>query len=188
LNNFSAPSNELYVGDWQAAVSFQEFIIFATLPSAYPSTSQGVLRRGTALSLFLTNNQIETVLPIPGDGSKSSSSLVILANQPVADEMTTSLVISSNKLYNASTDAPTALVVVPNKPQSAVTGNLILNKFELDGFSLHIYPNVWETVWLLTVVGNVFLGGTNIDGLMRPDLPPSQAPFNTWLPFNSTII
>jgi hypothetical protein len=181
----------LYQRDFTAAVSFQEWPIFAFLPWVYPpqTTLLGTSATPSPFSLFLTNNQMETMLPTPTGQPPmlGSSSLVILANQQVIEnqDTTTSLVISDNKLSSASIPAPTALIVVPDLPQSAVTGNLILNAFGLDGVSLHIIPNSSTILPRLTVVGNVFFGQTNVEGLKRPEtLAP---PFNDWRPFNSNF-
>src|SRR5262249_12697274 len=122
LNSSREPSDaqglltRLYQNDFTAAVSFQEWAVFALLPFVYPQTSPQTAITPATFFLFLTNNQMETILPIPAGGAavQGSSSLVILANQGAGEigDRTTSLVISDNRLLNASADAPTALIVV----------------------------------------------------------------------------
>jgi hypothetical protein len=203
LNNSVDPSDtqgslrQLYQNDFTAAVSFQEWVIFAFLPFVYPPTSPRTRSTPAPFSLFLTNNQTETMLPIivEGEGGaftvlQSSSSLVILANQPVGEigDTTTSLLISENKLRSTNNRAPTALIVVPDQPRSAVTANLIFNEAPANGdsASLHIIPNSSvNEVRHLTVVSNVFLGPTNLQSLTRPE--GFAQPFNTWIPFNSNF-
>jgi hypothetical protein len=199
LNSSREPSDAqgfltgMYQRDFTAAVSFQEWVVFALLPFVYPQTSPQAAITPAAFSLFLTNNQMETMLPIPTREAAGigSSSLVILANQDVGKigDRTTSLLISDNRLLNASAGAPTALIAVPDQQQTVVTANLILNTLPVTNGprpSLHILPHSSTQIFgLLAVTGNSLRGNSTILSLIRNDGAP--APLSTWRFFNNFI-
>jgi hypothetical protein len=156
--------------------------------------------------MFLTNNQVEAMLPSaqlsspPSQGvatvNLGGSCFVMLANRPlIANEDTTiSLVASNNRLRSANSSAPTALITVPdNQQRCVVSENLVLNEFlqsipgvpQVHGPSLEILPNTLTTVALFTVVGNALQGRTNLNLLTRSDPQTPIGP--TWVPFNSIV-
>jgi hypothetical protein len=190
--------------------AFQEFPIFWVLPIfLYPihdiiGTSPPPPAAPGALSLFVTNNQVETILPPtqlspPVGGAPSnqgSSSLVLLVNRPPAAglDTTSSLVISNNRLRNQNSQAPTAIMLVSASPQrTVISANLIFNEFRRppvggvsqNGPSLQITLASGELVGLFTVVGNALLGPTNLQSLIRSDPQTPIGP--TWVPFNSIV-
>jgi hypothetical protein len=130
--------------------AFQEFPIFWSFPLIiYPQqeiigTRPPVTTPLGDLTLFVTNNQVETILPStqlspPAEGTPSdqgSSSLVVLlhalANRIVGANLdtTTSQVITNNRLRNQNSQAWTVLMMVPNNPQrTVISANLIFNEF-----------------------------------------------------------
>jgi hypothetical protein len=125
--------------------AFQEFPIFWLMPLIlYPQqevigTRPPLTALPGALSVFMTNNQVETILPStqlspPAGGpplDQSSSSLVALVHGfDRAVDTAASLVISNNRLRNQNSQAPTAFLVVSANPQRmVVSANLIFNEF-----------------------------------------------------------
>lgn len=215
LTNSLGPSGTLYSQVFAAITAFQEYPIFWLLPALLYPVREIIGIGGpaavapSAFSLFITNNQVETILPVvqlsppsspPQGGTPSgqgSSSLVVLANRAVAPnaDTTTSLAVSNNRLRSQNALAPTTLIVVPdNQQRSVVSANLIFNELRqpavpgavvTNGPSLDIIPNSLTVVALFTVVGNALLGPTNLGTLARSD--PTTTIGNTWVPFNSIV-
>lgn len=203
----------LYNQAFDAMTGFQEWVVVFALPLVYPVSGlaatppQELATTPAPFSIFLTNNQVEAMLPSaqlsspPSQGvttvNLGSSCLVILANRPpIANEDTTiSLVTSNNRLRNANSLAPTALITVPdNQQRCVISTNLVLNEsvqvidppFFIHGPSLEILPNTLTNVALFTVVGNALQGKTNLNLLTRSD---GGTPIgNTWVPFNSIVL
>jgi hypothetical protein len=197
---------------FEAMTGFQEWIVIFALPLVYPASGlaaappQPIVTTPAPFCMFLTNNQVEAMLPSaqlsspPSQGvatvNLGGSCFVMLANRPlIANEDTTiSLVASNNRLRSANSSAPTALITVPdNQQRCVVSENLVLNEFlqsipgvpQLHGPSLEILPNTLTTVALFTVVGNALQGRTNLNLLTRSDPQTPIGP--TWVPFNSIV-
>jgi hypothetical protein len=209
LNGLQPPTGvgvQTELNAFTAAIAFDEFDLIFFGGEIYPIPAGATGKPNptiTPTSLFLTNNEIET---IPFSGGQSSTTLFLWTNREVSTtvDTTTSLVLSGNRLRSQSFRArtapslaavPTVAIIVPDSERCAVTGNLILNENFANvagssGGSLLIIPNSSSTVpgtgqiisnvSLLAVTGNVLLGTTNLGALLR-----SPTAGDTWLPYNS---
>src|SRR6202012_5167465 len=110
-----------------------------------------------------------------------------LANRTVAQgtDTSASLIIANNRLRSRSgPQAATAFIATQAAERCAVSGNLILSEGGLGtdpGPSLWLVPDsVSNGVQLLTIVGNVLQGRTELNDLLRPGFTPS-----TWVTFSA---
>jgi hypothetical protein len=177
-------ANQLFLQGWTPTAGFAEKFILDVVGSTYPfpqDATAGGARIGSAgpISLFVAGNQVE---PMPASGN-GSAALLILGNLPVPvsppAETSVSLLISNNRLRTRSA-SPGALLLVPEAARCAVTGNLVLNELfaNFTGFGFTYGPSLWlapggaiPSTTLLTVVGNVLQGSSDLAELTRTGIP-----------------
>jgi hypothetical protein len=171
----------------QAASSFTELplqiLVGLSLPLPDGVIEEGPVAQGPS-SIFVLGNQIEPV-PISGNGT---ASLLILANRALAADgadTSTSLIIANNRLRSRSgPQAATAFIATQAAERCAISGNLILSESGQGtdpGPSLWLVPDsISNGVQLLTVVGNVLQGRSDLNDLSRVGVTPS-----TWVTYNA---
>jgi hypothetical protein len=170
----------------QAASSFTELPLQVAVGLSLP-LPDGVVEGEPAVvgpsSIFVLGNQIEPV-PVSGNGT---ASLLILANRALADgaDASTSLIIANNRLRSRSgPQTATAFICTQAAERCAISGNLILSESAQGsdpGPSLWLVPDsISNGVQLLTIVGNVLQGRSDLNDLLRPGVTPS-----TWVTYNA---
>jgi hypothetical protein len=209
LNGAGPPTGEsnltLFDALMGAVTGFTEARIAMLLGEIYPlpaGVTGKVDTSVTPASLFVIDNQIETIL---ANGGNAALMLSLNRTAATGADTSASLILAGNRLRNQTIRsllfrgqvelASTALLVVADKERCAVTGNLIFNEklpsaFEVSGGSLTIIPNSnafvrdapagSSRVSMLAVTGNVLEGATNLARLLR-----SAAPTDTWVAYNS---
>jgi hypothetical protein len=179
---------ELFNSVWQATEAFTELQLLDgigpiyPLPQGYSASSQAPA--ANPASFFVLGNQVE---PVPA-GRAGSTALLLLANLAASSSADTSvsLVIANNRLRSRCGPGPAAaLLLVPAEERTAITGNLILTETPQGvepGPSLWLVPDSLTTgSELLSVVGNVMQGRSNLSEIFRAGLTPSQ----TWVIYNA---
>jgi hypothetical protein len=177
---------------WPATEAFTERLLLDVVGLTYPlpqggmSGAVGTVAAGPT-SLFIIGNQVE---PVPAT-VKGSTALLILGNRPVTQvaDSSVSLVIANNRLRSRSgPQAPTVLLLTPEQEHCAITGNLILRENAPGsdpGPSLWLVPDSISLgtpgTQLLSVVGNVLQGRSDLAELMRAGVTPPQ----TWAVYNA---
>jgi hypothetical protein len=192
LTNWQDPSDpkalQLFNEVWTAAIAFEEFLLLDVIGSIYPLPQGSISGQPPAVSgptsLFINGNQIEPVFQT----NIGSSGLVILGNRPVSTTADTSvsLLISGNRLRGRSgPTAATALLLVPEQERCAITGNVILSESASaadPGPSLWLVPDSLDRgTELLSVVGNVLQGRSDLSSLLRAGVVPAQS----WALYNA---
>ena len=193
LTNDQEPSDpkalQLFNEAWQATISFEEFLLLYLIGPVYPvpqgsASGQALPAVSGPVSLFIHGNQIEPV----SHANIGSSGLVILGNRPVSSTTDTSvsLLISGNRLRSRSgPQAPAALLLVPEQERCVITGNVILSESASSadpGPSLWLVPDSLDKgSELLSVVGNVLQGRSDLSSLLRAGVTPAQS----WVLYNA---
>ena len=179
----------LFTPMWQNAQAFAERLMLDAIGLTYPlppgtaTEAPPTLASGPA-SLFVLGNQVEPV-PSTRDGSTALPDPGQSRSQRDADT-SVSLLIASNRLRSRSgPQAPTALLLVPEQERCAITGNLILSETAPNsdpGPSLWLVPDTLANgSELLSVVGNVLQGRSDLSTLTRVGLTPAQS----WAVYNA---
>jgi hypothetical protein len=187
------------------ALSNQECFVLMLLGLIYPlpagaGTTVSQQPAGPA-SIFTTDNHITALPPDQTRAGEGTSSLAVMTGPTQVDtDAGAALAISANR-FQARLAFQYPSVLLSYSGRCAVTGNLISAESSGDSpaTSLLIVPEGFRITQPagpspsilarhLTASGNVLEGTTNLGDLIRPDntTPPLAAPFNTWLPFNST--
>jgi hypothetical protein len=178
----------LFNSVWQGTEAFIELRLLDGIGPIYPlpqgcSAPTRTLATDPA-SFFVLSNQIE---PVPADRA-GTTALMMLSNRAASSsaDASVSLVIANNRLRSrCGPAAATALLLVPAEERTALTGNLILAetpKSADPGPSLWLVPDLLTTgSELLSVVGNVIQGRSNLSDITRAGLTPAQ----TWVLYNA---
>ena len=180
---------ELFTSTWQQTENFEERLLLDALGAAYP-LPQGSAARPAPLpdlgpaSIFVTGNQVEPV-PVTRSGT---TALLILANRAPSEAGDTgvSLIVANNRLRGRSgPQTPTVLLLMPQQQRCAITGNLIFSEPSRGadpGPSLWLVPDsISNGTELLSVVGNVIQGRSDLGSLPRTGVAPPQ----TWVTYNA---
>jgi len=205
----------LFDGLMQAITGFAEAEIAMLLGEIYPlptGVTGTVDSSVTPASLFVIDNQIETILSNGGNAA-----LMLSLNRTAAGGTDTgaSLVLAGNRLRNQSFGsillrdrvelAPTAVLAVADKGHCAVTGNLIVNEtpssvadpnvsdsrtLEFSSGSLFIIPNSNSTVRDAPAGSSLVsmlavTGNVLVGGNNLSQLLRSSTPTDTWVTYNS---
>lgn len=179
---------ELFHEGWAQTEAFAERLLLDAVGLTYPlppgAAGDATQTAAGPATLFVTGNQIEAV---PSSRS-GTTALLLLANRPPqgTEDLSASLIIANNRLRSRSGPAaPTALLLVPEQQRCAITGNLILSEGSADshgGPSLWIAPDdISNGTFLLSVVGNVIEGRSDLSALTRTGVTPPQ----TWVNYNA---
>jgi len=180
---------QLFEEVWTPTAAFEELLLLDVLGLIYPFPQGSAIGQPKPVaagptSLFVNGNQTE---PVP-QSENGSTALLILGNRPVSQTVdnSVSLLISGNRLRSRSgPQAATALLLVPEQERCAITGNLILSESRTGsdpGPSLWIVPDSISTgTELLSVVGNVLQGRSDLSTLMRAGITPVQS----WAVYNA---
>ena len=180
---------QLFDEVWTETVMFDEFLILDAMGLIYPPPAGAASGAppdvvSVPTSLFINGNQVE---PVP-QTANGSSALLILGNRPVSQTADTSvsLLISGNRLRSRSgPQAATALLLVPEQERCAISGNLILSE---NSGTADAGPSLWlvsdsisKGTELLSVVGNVLQGRSDLATLTRTGITPAQS----WAVYNA---
>jgi hypothetical protein len=193
LNDWQKPvdskSQSLLNGPLDAAFGLAELDLIAsvgiTLPLPFDSTgAPGTQPPVGPASIFVNGNQIEPVAMT----RKGTSCLLMLVNRTPIDntDTTASLIVANNRLRSRSGPrAPTALIATAKQERCVISSNLILSESATGtdpGPSLWLAPEgISDGVTLLSVVGNVIDGPSDLGQFPRAGITPSQ----TWTPYNA---
>jgi hypothetical protein len=191
LNDWLTPvdpkSQSLLNGPLAAAVGLAELSLIEavgiTFPMPFDPGTGSPLPVGPA-SIFVSGNQIEPVAAT----QNGTSCLLLLVNRAASNgaDSSASLIISNNRLRSRSGPrAPTALISTSRQERCAISSNLILSEVARGadpGPSLWLAPDgISDGVTLLSVVGNVIEGTSDLGQFPRAGITPSQ----TWVLYNA---
>ena len=191
LNDWQTPvdpkSQSLLNGPLAAATGSAELSLIDSVGIVFPlpfdPTSAARPPVGSA-SIFVDGNQIEPVAV----SRHGTSSLLMLVNRTPVDntDTTASLIIANNRLRSRSGPrAPTALIATARQERCVISSNLVLSESAIGtdpGPSLWLAPEgISDGVTLLSVVGNVIDGTSDLGQFTRAGITPSQ----TWAPYNA---
>ncbi len=225
--NFANPAepakgtNEYY----NTMLMFEEYQLLVALASAFPSPTPprppviALLTKATGAAIYasrqlppfalsVTDNlvQLKAITQTQFVGASAALRLALYREQAV--QLSTSVIVSSNRLYGGaraheSAGVPAALVTLARGTPCSITGNVIANNgYVLEDTALYVTestlpavvenldsPSLWVVVsnsvngvWGFAATGNVLIGASDLRWLTRVGL---DAPLNTWSPFNA---
>jgi hypothetical protein len=185
LSGQSAPANikGLLLGLYELRA-----VLSAIETAAFPA------RAGAALSLMMSNNEIDAIATTVDGGVVSGAAVFVAANQLSGDRpagFSSTIICDANKARNRTAEFPTVAIYAGPECSLTATGNLVFNhgaattgaaaptSLFVTGGGGTFTPAGAPPV--IAVTGNVFRA--------PPSLPPRSlpAPLNTWDVFNTVV-